>query len=158
MFILLDIDGVMLPEPCENVLVLPDGFKAFESGAAKNLSWLLAQTNAAIILTSNHRVSHSKEKWVTIFNNRGIAIKQIDFINDLPFEKMMDRATELRAWAQTKAKGMNFVIIDDDHSLNTLPPEIQNRCVMTDPLTGFDTIAANKALGILLNNRDISAK
>jgi hypothetical protein len=157
MFILLDIDGVMIPEPCDDVQILPDGFKAFNFDAAKNLSWLIGQTDADIILTSNHRVSHTKEKWVTIFNHRGIAVKEIDFINDLPFEKMMDRATELRAWV-LNAGSVNYVIIDDDYSLTTLPPEIQQRCVMTDPLIGLDTFAANKALGILLNNRDISAQ
>lgn len=158
MFILLDIDGVMIPEPCDDVQILPDGFKAFNFDAAKNLSWLLGQTGANIILTSNHRVSHAKEKWVTIFNNRGIAVKQIDFINDLPFEKMMDRATELKAWVEAQNENINFVIIDDDYSLNTLPPDIQSRCVQTNPLVGFDETAANKALGILLNNRDISAQ
>jgi len=157
-FILLDIDGVMLPEPCEGIQILSDGFKAFDIDAAKNLSLLIEKTSASVILSSNHRVSHSKEKWVTIFNNRGVDINQIEFINDLPFEKMMDRATELRAWVDAHGNEASYVIIDDDHSLNTLPPDIQQRCVQTNPLIGLTTDDAHKALGILLNNRDISAQ
>lgn len=158
MVILLDIDGVMLPEPCEGVQILSDGFKAFDIDAAKNLALIIKKTNASVILSSNHRVSYSKEKWVTIFRNRGININQIDFINDLPFEKMMDRATELGVWVEANGKDSNYVIIDDDHSLNMLPQAIRLHCVHTAPLIGLTSNDAHKALGILLNNRDISAQ
>jgi len=154
--ILLDIDGVMLPEPCEQEERLPDGFKAFAPDAINNLSWLIRKTDAEIVLTSNHRVSYPVYKWPAIFKARGIDVSKINFINDLPFHKMMDRATEIKAWVAAQPAGTNYVAIDDDHSLATLPSAIQQRCVMTDPLIGLDRDAAKKALGILLNNADIS--
>jgi len=157
MTILLDIDGVMLPQTSDDIPTLADGFRAFTEIAAANLAHLVYTLDAHIVLTSNHRVSYTAKKWVELFQTRDIDIKEVAFINDLPFNKMMDRATEIKEWVQQHGANTNYVILDDDYSLNTLPEYIKRRWVATDPSVGFDDDAANKALGILLNNADISA-
>ncbi len=156
MVILLDIDGVMLPEQFEDTQILSDGFRDFTPIAIASLNRIIAQTNVSIVLSSNHRVSFSAEQWVNIFNSRSIAIQAISILNDRPFNKMMDRATEIKEWVEIHGADKNYVIIDDDYSLNTLPSHIKQRCILTNPAIGLNDEAADRALGILLNNTDIS--
>lgn len=152
MVILLDIDGVLVTNPpWKKPDFAADGFMLFNTNATKNLAALIAETNAAVILTSTHRVNYSPVQWLEIFESRGIILKNIFKLNEVTkMHQMSTRAEEIQEWADRKTGNENYVIIDDDKSINNLPVHIKNKCVLTDSLIGFDDAAKNKALAILL--------
>jgi HAD domain in Swiss Army Knife RNA repair proteins len=153
MVILLDIDGVLVPVTGKKAKILADGFMPFNKNAIKNLNRILAATNAAVVLTTNHRISFSDDEWIAIFKARNIPVNSISKVNDLDsIYKMMDRGTEIKEWVDNVGFNTTYVIIDDDYAINTLPLHIKNRWVMTDPAIGLDENAADKALNILLNH------
>lgn len=65
---------------------------------------------------------------------------------------MPNRATEILEWVEQKGEVENFVIIDDDLSINSLPVSIKQKWVSTKPMIGLDDEATDKALRILLGN------
>ncbi|QNA43065.1 HAD domain-containing protein [Lacibacter sediminis] len=152
MIILLDIDGVLVTTPSWRATeILADGFMKFNDNAATNLQRLIIETEADIVLTSTHRVNYSIETWKKIFRQRGILTNSIAKLNEKKsIETMLNRATEIKEWFDNGGHKYNFVIIDDDLSLNDLPVAIKSRCVITSPLIGLNEDATNNALKILL--------
>jgi hypothetical protein len=65
-------------------------------------------------------------------------------------ETLGDRATEIQEWVEKQDKNENYLVIDDDTSINRLSNEIKARCVQTKPLLGFDDNCLKKALSILM--------
>ncbi|MFD1469566.1 HAD domain-containing protein [Hymenobacter caeli] len=153
MTILLDIDGVLVTTPVWRAVELHgDGFMEFNGRAAKNLADILDETGADIILTSTHRISYSVEEWKVLLMTRGIKPTALAKINGLvALDAMRDRAAEIEAWVNGPGVGKNYVIIDDDLSINRLSSVIKNRFVLTKPMIGLDEAAALKALNILRN-------
>lgn len=151
MIILLDIDGVLVTTPSWRATdILADGFMKFNENAAANLQRLIIETEADIVLTSTHRVNYPIETWKAIFRKRGILTNSISKFNEkTSIETTLDRATEIKEWFDNGGHKYNFVIIDDDLSLNGLPAVIKSKCVMTSPLIGLNEEATNKALKIL---------
>lgn len=154
MVILLDIDGVLVTEPSwRKVESEADGFMRFNTQSAKNLADILAQTNAAVVLTTTHRINFTNEQWIEVFRLRGITISKISKLNDKEsLAEMEDRGAEIGVWANDQ-QDTNFVIIDDDLSITKLPEWIKQRWVIIKPFAGIDEEAKQKALSILLNNR-----
>ncbi len=63
MFILLDIDGVMLnAAPWKKADHLDDGFFAFETRAVSCLQKIVSETGASIVLTSSHKSKFSPKQ------------------------------------------------------------------------------------------------
>ena len=60
-----------------------------------------------------------------------------------------NRATEIKEWVEIFGENENYLIIDDDLSINGLSENIKERCVMTKPLIGFDTSCLENSLSIL---------
>ena len=148
MIILLDIDGVLITTPgWRPVEQHADGFFKFNQHATQNLIRLLEATNASFVLTTTHRIAYSTIEWLAIFNGRGIFPSGIDKINGASsVAEISDRASEIAAWVSEQAAGLNYVVIDDDLSINGLPAPIKGRCILTKPLIGFDAEAVEKAL------------
>ncbi|GAA4023954.1 hypothetical protein GCM10022409_04810 [Hymenobacter glaciei] len=155
MVILLDIDGVLVTTPSwRKVELLADGFMKFNEKAASNLAHILKQTNASIVLTTTHRITYSVDEWIVLLKTRGIHSPTISKINNVEsIAEMADRATEISIWVAKKGFTERFVIIDDDLSINGLPPEIKKRCVLTKPMIGLDTEATENALAILMHSQ-----
>jgi hypothetical protein len=151
MVILLDIDGVMITTPSwKPTEQLEDGFLKFDPTAEYYLQQLLLKTNAAIILTSTHRISFPVEKWIQIFSNRGFHITSLVKINNkTDLFTMRNRAEEIYEWVNHQLPDLNYVIIDDDSSIHALPPPIKNRWVQTTPSLGFNAEASTQTLKIL---------
>jgi hypothetical protein len=151
MKILLDIDGVMMTTPSwKKPEFHEDGFLMFNSIAVDNLSKLLADTNASIVLTTTHRISFSDNDWRQILERRGIKVSDVSKINSCStIQDMPDRATEIKEWVDNKNDKEPFVIIDDDSSLNGLPSDIKIKWVKTSSLIGFDNETFNQAKLIL---------
>lgn len=146
MLILLDIDGVMLPaaswRTTEN---LPDGFPGFSPHAVKNLKKLLSETHASIVLTSTHKTRFSNIEWSNIFKNRGINAS-IDVLDNV--DNKLNRKDEIMNWYDAHSDE-DFIIIDDDKSLNDLPEKVKHNLIQTKSLIGFNEESYNVAKSIV---------
>ena len=153
MVVLLDLDGVLITTPAwRAVEAAADGFCQFNGRATTNLAAILAETQAALVLTTSHRISYSVAQWTTLLNARGLFPSAISKVNDrdtLP--PPGSRAGEIATWV-TQQEAVNYVVLDDDLSLHGLPAAIESRCVFTKPLLGLDATATRQALHILRSN------
>ena len=149
--ILLDIDGVLAITPgWKRSEINSDGFIEFNKRAVINLIKIISKTSADVILTTSHRNNYSLSKWKSIMDNRGIQINNITTIdNYVTNNNNKTRVEEIRQWINDFGKEKNYVIIDDDTSLDNLPLSIKKRWVKTSPMIGLDDNATTKALEIL---------
>jgi hypothetical protein len=135
MLFFLDIDGVMVPaKGWKSPEFLNDGFPAFSSKAIITLQNLISNEDT-ILLTTSHKAKFSIEEWKSIFKNRGINIENIralpENLNNL------SRKDEILNWFNVNSIDEDFVIIDDDKSLNELPDFIKENLVQTSPYIGL---------------------
>lgn len=153
MIILLDIDGVLVTTPSwKQVEHLSDGFMKFSDVAVSNLAILYKETKASIVLTTTHRINYSESQWKEIFKLRGLNFETISKLNDkTEISQLLDRGAEIEDWVNNNLD-KNYVIIDDDLSINSLRESIKERWVSTKPLIGFDKESKDKALQILKIN------
>lgn len=151
MTILLAIDGVLITTPPgQNTALLEDGFPPFDEGAAANLQKLIAETSAAIVLTTMQRIEYKPEEWKAIFQTRGVTIPELSFINDRSSISIMpERVVEIEEWVAKYGNEDAYVIIEDDASLHDLPEGIKSKWVMVKPMLGLDNEALATALNIL---------
>ena len=148
MLILLDIDGVMLSasswKPVER---LDDGFSSFNPRAVSSLQRIISETGASIILTTSHKSTYSLPQWRKIFKKRGIDVSIVGKLEDNT--TFLTRKEEILNW-QLKNKSVNdYVILDDDKSLNSLPSSIKEKLVLTSPMMGLTNDDALFAIEIL---------
>ena len=155
MIILLDIDGVLEITPAwRKVEILSDGFMKLNENALKNLAILYEKTNASIILTTTHRIKYDESKWKEIFKLRGLNFETISKLNEkTEIGQLLDRGSEIKEWVENNEKNLNYVIIDDDTSINALSNSIKKRWVSTKSFVGFDKECLEKALFILTKNK-----
>lgn len=135
MLFFLDIDGVMVPaKGWKTPELLHDGFPAFSSKASITLQDLIADGDT-IMLTTSHKSRFSMEEWKNIFYNRGIIVQHV---RSLPANSNnLSRKEEILNWFSTNHIGEDFVIIDDDKSLNELPDFLKENLVQTSPYIGL---------------------
>jgi hypothetical protein len=152
MLILLDIDGVMVTgNSWKRPELLDDGFPAFSSRASIALQKMISETSADILLTTSHKSNYSIEEWRNIFNLRGIIIKNI---YRLPENKTyLSRKEEIMNWVKTSNELPDFVIIDDDKSLNGLPKFVKNKLIQTNASIGLTIDLINEALEIIIGKQ-----
>lgn len=147
MLILLDIDGVMVQAASwKPVEVLSDGFSSFNARAVSGLQRIISGTNASIVLTTSHKYKYSLTQWKEIFERRGIVVS-IDRLEDnLDF---LNRKEEILRWVSKNRDLEDYVIIDDDKSLNGLPSNIKDKLVLTSPMIGLTEENVLAAIDIL---------
>lgn len=135
MLFFLDIDGVMVPaKGWKSPEILFDGFPAFSSKATITLQNLISEEDT-IMLTTSHKAKFGIEEWKSIFKNRGINIKNI---KSLPENlNNLSRKDEIVNWFNVNNIDEDFVIIDDDKSLNELPDFLKENLVQTSPYIGL---------------------
>jgi hypothetical protein len=152
MLILLDIDGVMVTgNSWKRPEFLDDGFPAFSSRASIALQKMISETSADILLTTSHKSNYSIEEWRNIFTLRGIKIKNI---YSLPENKTyLSRKEEIMNWVTTSDELPDFIIIDDDKSLNGLPKFIKNKLIQTNASIGLTIDLINEALEIIVGEQ-----
>ncbi|RAJ10484.1 hypothetical protein LX64_00086 [Chitinophaga skermanii] len=155
LFILLDIDGVMVPAvPWKPLKFLQDGFYDFEPNAQQHLTWLLQKTGANIILTTSHRNRFTKNEWDNIFTTRipsytsALSIDEYFVLNNISIDPFANRLQYIKTWCK-HAHQHHFVILDDDASLENLLPSMKQYWIRTSPSIGFNQSAAEKAVEIL---------
>lgn len=157
MLILLDIDGVMVrANSWKKPEFLHDGFPAFNNQASSALQKLIDQTNADILLTTSHKANYSLEAWKNIFSLRGIKVNNI---YSLPENKtFLSRKEEIMNWVNASDKLPNFIIIDDDKSLNGLPIFVKKQLIQTNASIGLTADLIDEALQNLINHEIIVSK
>jgi len=148
MLILLDIDGVMVPAKAWSPPpILEDGFSMFNTKSVIALNKIIKNSNADILLTTSHKTRFTVEKWMSIFKNRGVNVNKV---NRLPENSdNLNRLEEVTNWFSTRSSLENFVIIDDDTSLNGLSDYLKTRLVLTKPLIGLNSSHVTDTLKIL---------
>jgi len=133
MLIFLDIDGVLVPAAgWKAPQLLEDGFPMFTSKATKALQQLLSDTTT-IILSTSHRNRFTIDQWKTIFKNRGLNIGSLKLLAS----NYNSRKDEILGWFNTHNVHEDFVIIDDDTTLNALPQYLKEHLILTSPLVGL---------------------
>jgi hypothetical protein len=150
-FILLDIDGVMLPaKSWQSPAFLEDGFPAFTLNAVRSLNTIIQNTNATIVLTTSHKDRFDNLQWSTIFSQRGITakIQKCEYAQEVG----VSRADLVLSWLEANPSLENFVIIDDDKSLNDLPSNVKQHLIMTSSYIGLNDSLAELAVERLTHN------
>jgi HAD domain in Swiss Army Knife RNA repair proteins len=133
MLILLDIDGVMVPaNSWKKPEFLADGFFAFSSKSTIALQKIISETDADIVLTTSHKSNYTIEEWTTIFNIRGIKVNNISRLAEN--KNYLSRKEEIVNWFNANEIQEDFIIIDDDKSLNSLPECLKKRFIQPSSL------------------------
>ena len=138
MLVFLDIDGVMAPaKSWQRPDILEDGFVDFSSKAVSVLQDILAQNpNSTIILTTSHKSRFSLSQWKIIFERRGLNVNKLESLNDNT--DFQSRKVEILNWFDSNDIHEDFIIIDDDKSLNDLPTFYKDRLILTSSLVGLN--------------------
>lgn len=135
MLIFLDIDGVMVPaKGWKRPELLKDGFPAFSSNASSILQHLISE-NTKVILTTSHKSNYTTNKWKDIFRKRGVQIKNLQLLD--PNLSNLSRKEEIENWFNENGNHEDFIIIDDDKSLNALPKYLKENLILTSPFIGL---------------------
>ena len=145
MVLYLDIDGVMVPaNSWRRPNLLEDGFPEFSLNAVTALNMLIVELNATIILTTSHKNTYTLKEWKNIFKKRNVLVCEID---RLPKNtNNLNRKEELLQWLNKRRIKENFMIIDDDKSLNGLPTFLKSRLIQTSGSVGLTVELVNEAL------------
>jgi len=160
--IFLDIDGVLNTERWH----LNEGHKDpqdqfgddFDPGAVANLSLIIEETGADIVISSSWKFS-GLESMQAMWRERKLPGKVIDVtpstVSDEmllnadsdELDKMPFKGYDVKEWLSNKGKQVkNYVIIDDE---NGFLPEQQSHLVLTDPVYGISKEDIDKTINIL---------
>ncbi len=154
MLILLDIDGVMVPASnWKRPEFESDGFPKFSRKATNSLQKIISETGAGILLTTSHKSNYYVNEWREIFSNRGVKNAKIRKLNKN--SNYLNRREEVMRWLE-KSNEKEFVIIDDDKTLNSLPPSIKSRLVQPSATVGLNEELANSAIRILKSSKELA--
>jgi ATP-dependent helicase/DNAse subunit B len=135
MLIFLDIDGVMVPaQSWKRPAILNDGFPEFSAKAVNVLQELISE-DVTVMLTTSHKSNYGIAKWKSIFKNRGIEITNLKSLED-NFNHV-SRKDEIINWFNQNKNNESFIIIDDDKSLNNLPPNLKKNLILTSSMIGL---------------------
>jgi len=147
MLLLLDIDGVMVPaNSWRRPEILEDGFVEFSPKAIEALNKILKEHVFEIVLTTSHKFKYTLADWREIFNKRGVNVSTVKRLNDNT--NNLNKKNEIINWFNTKADLDNFIILDDDKSLNDLPALIKSRLVQTSASVGLTQDIADEVIAL----------
>lgn len=155
MFIMLDIDGVMVSaKSWSSPELLPDGFVQFSSKASRALQRIITETGATILLTTSHKSKYTINQWYKMFKTRGLEVDKIERLPESSY--YVSRKDEILNWYNNNNKNDNFVIIDDDKTLNGLSTFLKEKLILTSSLIGLTDELASKAIAVLKNKESIT--
>lgn len=147
MLVFLDIDGVMVPaKGWKKPELLSDGFPVFSLSATQVIQDLVSD-NTTIMLTTSHKSRYSINEWKAIFKNRGITVKHLKVLNENT--NNVSRRDEILNWFKENHTTEDFIIIDDDKSLNDLPSFQKERLILTSAMIGLTSEHFNVIKSIL---------
>ena len=152
----MDIDGVMAPaKSWQRPDILEDGFVDFSSKAVRVLQDVLAQNaDTTIILTTSHKSRFSLSQWKIIFERRGLNVNKLESLNDN--SDFQSRKVEILNWFDSNDIHEDFIIIDDDKSLNDLPTFYKDRLILTSSLVGLNESHRADIQDIYANSKNMA--
>lgn len=135
MLVFLDIDGVMVPaKGWKSPEFLSNGFPAFSSKAVYALQHIISN-DVTVILTTSHKENFSLDEWKTILKNRSINVHNLQYLRRNVGN--LSRNDEIANWFSANNVNEDFIIIDDDKSLNDLPDYLKQNLIQTSPYIGL---------------------
>lgn len=133
--LLLDLDGVLITTPPWKAdEIHTDGYSCFNDICVQNLNRLLTHCHFDIWLTSTRRTVKTIAEFNQIFKNRGIKGEIKGFIPT--YADCSNRREEILTFL-SEFPISNFLIIDDDKSLNDLKDESKKHLISTELMQGF---------------------
>lgn len=135
MLIFLDIDGVLVTaKSWENPRILEDGFPDFSKMAIGVLQPIITN-QTKVMLTTSHKSRFTLSEWKKIFLRRGLKVNNIGKLEDNLLS--LNRKEEITNWFLKNKVNDDFIIIDDDKSLNELPENLKEHLILTSPMIGL---------------------
>ncbi len=134
--LILDLDGVLITTPTWKSDEMDlDGYSKFNNDCVANLNKLLSSYDFEIWLSSTRRTVKTLTEFNLIFTNRNIQQSIKGFLPT--YQGFKTRKDEILKFIE-EVDISEFLIIDDDKSLNELPKSYQNHLVLTELQKGFD--------------------
>ena len=109
---------------------------------------LIESIDVELWLTSSRRTYKELIEFNEIFKNR-LIIKQLTGMTPIPLNRT-SRLNEINTFLDNNSP-VNFLIIDDDNSLQELEADRKKYWIKTEPLIGFDKNKMNEANGLIMN-------
>ena len=135
MLMFLDIDGVMVPAQSWKIPeFLNDGFPKFSEKAVNVLQGVITD-DTTVMLTTSHKSTYTIEAWKTIFEKRGLSVNNLKSLE--ANTDSLNRKDEILNWFNFNGTSEEFVIIDDDTSLNDLPAFFKKNLILTSSYIGL---------------------
>ncbi|MEO0505721.1 MAG: HAD domain-containing protein [Bacteroidota bacterium] len=143
-FLILDIDGVLITNPPWKAdQILSDRYSEFNETCVGNLNELLNVAEFDIWLSSTRRMKKNLVEFNEIFGNRGIKQKLKGFLPE--YADCKNRKEEVLKFI-TEFGPTDFLIIDDDKSLNGLTESLKRKLILTELTKGFDSQKLQEAV------------
>ncbi|WMI68198.1 HAD domain-containing protein [Mangrovimonas sp. YM274] len=137
MYLVLDLDGVLITTPpWKPDQIASDGYSEFNKSCTENLNRLLTLVEFKIWLSSTRRTTKTLTEFNTLFKNRGIKTQITGFLPQ--YAECKNRKEEILKFL-TEFKISDFLIIDDDKTLNGLENTIKNKLILTELTKGFNS-------------------
>ncbi len=128
--------------------ILEDGFVEFTKQSVRALNSIINMSNADIVLTTSHKGRFSLLEWKSIFEKRGINVNRVTRLSSDSMQ--MNRMEEITTWYNSDYNSVDdFVILDDDKTLNALPKILKSKLVLTHPTVGLNSTHVGTSLSIL---------
>jgi hypothetical protein len=143
--LILDLDGVLITTPIWKAdEIESDGYSKFNMNCVDNLNILLSQSNFEIWLSSTRRTVKTLIEFNKIFKKRNIESVIKGFLPE--YQECKTRKDEITRFID-ESEISDFLIIDDDKSLNGLEKNHKEKLILTELQKGFDTEKLELAIG-----------
>lgn len=134
--LILDLDGVLITTPLWKADEIDsDGYSKFNKNCVTNLNKFLSKWEFEIWLSSTRRTVKTLTEFNQIFRNRNIKTQISGFLPE--YNDCKTRKDEILRFIE-EHKISNFLIIDDDKSLNGLEEKYEGKLILTELQKGFD--------------------
>jgi hypothetical protein len=141
--LILDLDGVLITTPSWKADEIEfDNYSKFNSECVENLNNLLLSFELDIWLISTRRTVKTLEEFNIIFKNRKITQKICGFVPE--YGETKNRKEEVIRFVEDNNL-KNYIIIDDDKSLNGLNTKMKENLILTELMKGFNLEKLNDA-------------
>ena len=145
--LILDLDGVLITNPSwKSDEIDSDGYSKFNGKCVDNLNQLLSLSKFEIWLSSTRRTMKTLEEFNLIFENRNIKEKIQGFLPE--YKECENRREEVEMFIEDFCIS-NFLIIDDDKSLNGLSINYKKKLISTELQKGFDYEKLMRAIELI---------
>lgn len=134
--LILDLDGVLITtSPWKADEMDSDGYSVFNVECVQNLNSLLELAKFDIWLSSTRRTVKTLQEFNAIFEHRQIKQSIEGFLPE--YTNCNSRKDEVIEFLNEKNPS-NYLIIDDDKSLNDLNTIMKTNLISTDLVIGFN--------------------